>query len=70
MQFGMMYQVACLTHLLKLTEESGFQVTLAMVVGLERLENFVETLIEECPEIVQRPEVLHAFANVSRVVMV
>ena len=70
MQFGMMYQVACLTHLLKLTEESGFQVTLAMVVGLERLENFVETLIEECPEIVQRPEVLHTFANVSRVVMV
>jgi hypothetical protein len=70
MQFGMTYQAAYLTHLLKLTEESGFQVTLAMVVGLERLENFVETLIEERPEIVQRPKVLHAFANVSHVVMV
>ena len=70
MQFGTTYQAACLTHLLKLTEESGFQVTLAMVVGLERLENFVETLIEERPEIVQRPEVPHTFANVSRVVMV
>ena len=70
MQFGMMYQVACLTHLLKLTEESGFQVTLAMVVGLERLENFVEMLIEERSEIVQRPKVPHTFANMSHIVMV
>jgi hypothetical protein len=65
-----MYQVVCLTHLLKLIEESSFQVTLAIVVGLERLENFVEMLIEECLEIVQRPEVPYTFTNVSCIVMV
>jgi hypothetical protein len=70
MQFGTIYQAACLTHLLKLTEESGFQVTLAIVIGLERLENFIEMLIEERPEIMQRPEVPHTFTNVSHIVMV
>jgi hypothetical protein len=35
MHFDTTYQSACLTHLLKLTEESSFEIALAMVVGLE-----------------------------------
>jgi len=41
-----------------------------MVVGLKRLENFVEMLIEEHPEIVEWPKVPHTFTNMSHVVMV
>jgi len=41
-----------------------------MVVGLERLKNFIEMLVEEHPEIVEWPEVLHTFTDMSRVVMV
>ena len=43
---------------------------MAIVIGLERLENFIEMLIEKHPEIVQRPKVPHTFTNVSCIVMV
>ena len=43
---------------------------MAMVVGLERLEYFVEALEEESPKIMQRPKVADTFSDMCRVVMV
>jgi len=36
-----MHQPTCVTCLLELTKEHRFKLTLAMIIGLERLENFV-----------------------------
>ena len=59
-----------MTCLLELVEKCCLELTLAVVVRLERLENFVQPFIEESPEVVKWPEVSHTFTNVSCIVVV
>ena len=41
-----------------------------MIVSLERLQNFVEALKEECPEIIKWTKVAHTLSNICGIVMV
>ena len=55
---------------MKLTEKSGFKITMGVIVGLVYFQNLVEMLIEKCPEVVQWPKVVDAYANMRCVVVV
>jgi hypothetical protein len=66
----MTYQSAHLTSLLELTEEGHLQLALSIVVGVERLEDSVQALKEECPEIVKWAKVTCTISNISRVMVV
>jgi hypothetical protein len=59
-----------LTCLLELAEERRLQLALAVVVGVERLEDSVQALEEESPKVVKWAEVPREFGNVSCVVVV
>ena len=65
-----LHQPACVTHLLELTKKSHFKLTLGMIIGLERLKNFVQPLILKSPEVVKRPEIAHIFADMCCVVVI
>jgi hypothetical protein len=64
------YQLACLTSLLELTEEGHIQLALSVVVGVERLEDSVQMLEEECPEIVKWAKVTCTISDMSRIMVV
>jgi len=66
----MMHQSACLTRLLKLTEERRLQLALAVVVGVERLEDSVQALEEEGPEIVKWAKVPCTISDMCRIMVV
>ena len=55
---------------MKLTEKSGFEFALGVIVGLVCFQNLVETLVKKRPEVVQRPKVADACANMRRVVVI
>jgi len=59
-----------LTRPLELAEECHLQLALAMVVGVERLEDSVQALEKEGPEIVKWAKVSHTVSNMSHIVMV
>jgi hypothetical protein len=42
---GTSYQSTHIAHLLEFAKKSRLELALAMIVSIERLENFVETLI-------------------------
>ena len=64
------HQSACLTRPLELAEECHLQLALAMVVGVERLEDLVQALKKEGPEIVKRAKVARTVGDMSRIVVV
>jgi len=64
------YQSACLTSLLELTKEGHLQLALSMVVGVERLEDSVQALEKECPEIIKWAKVMCTISNMSCVMVV
>jgi hypothetical protein len=64
------HQSACLTRPLKLAEERHLQLALAMVVGVERLEDLVQALEKKGPEIVKQAKVVRTVGNMSRIVVV
>jgi hypothetical protein len=66
----MMYQSARVTSLLELAEEGRLQLALSVVVGVERLEDSVQALEEECPEIVKWAKVTCTISDMSRVMVV
>lgn len=55
---------------MELSEKGGFQLSSRMVCRLVALQNFVDSLKQECPETMERPEVLYAFLDVSTVMMI
>jgi hypothetical protein len=59
-----------LTRPLELAEERRLQLALAVVVGVERLEDSVQALEKEGPEIVKRAKVARTVGDMSRIVMV
>jgi hypothetical protein len=59
-----------LTRLLELTEERRLQLALAMVVGVERLEDSVQALEKKGPEIVKRAKVARTVGDMSRIMVV
>ena len=62
-----MTDVGCLV---KLTEKSGFEFTLGVIVGLVCFQNLVETLIKKRPEVVQRPKVADTYADMRCIMVV
>ena len=62
--------MARLTRLLKLTEEHRLQLALAVVVGVERLEDSVQALEKKGPEIVKRAKVARTVGDMSRIMVV
>jgi len=65
-----MHQSASLTCPLELAEEHHLQLTLAMVVGVERLEDSVQVLKKEGPEVVKWAKVLYIISNMSCIVVI
>jgi hypothetical protein len=59
-----------LTRLLELTEERRLQLALAVVVGVERLEDSVQALEKKGPEIVKRAKVARTVGDMSRIMVV
>jgi hypothetical protein len=59
-----------LTCLLELTEERHLQLALAMVVGVERLEDSVQALKKKGPEIVKQAKVACTVGDMSHIVVV
>ena len=59
-----------MTRLLELTEERRLQLALAVVVGVERLEDSVQALEKKGPEIVKRAKVARTVGDMSRIMVV
>ena len=59
-----------MTRLLELTEERHLQLALAVVVGVERLEDSVQALEKKGPEIVKRAKVARTVGDMSRIMVV
>ena len=59
-----------MTRPLELTEERRLQLTLAMVVGVERLEDLVQVLKKKGLEIVKRAKVACTVGDMSHIVVV
>ena len=59
-----------MTRLLELTEERCLQLALAVVVGVERLEDSVQALEKKGPEIVKRAKVARTVGDMSRIMVV
>ena len=55
---------------MKLAEERRLQLALAMVVGVERLEDSVQALEKKGPEIVKRAKVARTVGDMSRIMVV
>ena len=55
---------------LELAKERRLQLALAMVVGVERLEDSVQALKKEGPEIVKQAKVARTVGDMSRIVVV
>ncbi len=62
--------MARLTCPLELAEERHLQLALAVVVGVERLEDSVQALKKEGPEIVKWAKVVRIVGDMSHIVMV
>jgi hypothetical protein len=65
-----MHQLACFTCPLELTKEHHLQLALAMVVGVERLEDSVQALKKEGPEIMKWAKVAYTVGDMSHIVVV
>lgn len=64
------YQSSNLTSPLKLSKEGRLQLAVCMIVGLEGLQNLIEALEQECPEVMEGAKVTCKSANMSRIMMV
>lgn len=64
------YQSTYVRCLMEVVEECRLELPLAMVVSFVRLQNFVEPLVKECPEVMKWAIISHAFANVGRIMVI
>ena len=66
----MTYNSTDVRCLVKLTEKSGFEFTLGVIVGLVCFQNLVEMLVKKHPEVVQWPKVADTYADMRCVMVV
>jgi hypothetical protein len=65
-----MYDSTDVGCLVKLTEKSGFEFALGVIVGLVCFQNLVEMLIKKFPEVVQWPKVADTYADMCCIMVV